>query len=354
MSKYNKIMVLLICIFLGYIGMHHFYVKRNAMGWVYLFTLGLFGIGWIIDIILICINKFKDGDGFYVTSQSNSNVSSVSTYSTPTVNIVQSSNVPQNIKPNSYNKPNNETSDNKPSIDIPADSTPTVNTVQNSYNKLNNEMSDSKPSIDIPKEIDGQPLKYKYFDVKICVISGQEPDYSNIIERLKVVPVVTTLELETDNEYDNQAVKVMDGQNKLGYLYKGKLKDMVYDYLTKNRPIFSCLSTMDLDTYEMKMFIGLYYLKPYSMSTTFKLTANTNSEMQDELMCCSVGSELTFRYDYDKEKYCFTNFGDIGYAPKSKNELLEQIEYDCRATVEEIDTNDNGKYYVVVKVEYDS
>lgn len=316
MSKYNKTLALILCIFLGYFGVHNFYVKKNKMGLLYLCTIGLFGIGWIVDIVMICTDKFKDGDGLIVASPKSNNMPNANIYNTPAVNSINKTNSSQNIKPSSG-------------------------------------VSNNQPSIDIPKEIDGQPLKYKYFDVKICVIDGQEPDYNNIIERLKVVPVVTTLELEPDNEYDNQAVKVMDGQNKLGYLYKGKIKDIAYDYLTKNRPIFSCLSNMDLDTYEMKMFIGLYYLKPYSGSTTFKLTSNTNSEMQDELMCCSVGDELTFHYDYDKEKYCFTNFGDIGYAPKSKNELLEQIEYDCRATVNEVDINDNGKYSVVVKIEYD-
>ena len=30
------------------------------MGLLYLFTLGLFGIGWLIDIILIAIGSFRD------------------------------------------------------------------------------------------------------------------------------------------------------------------------------------------------------------------------------------------------------------------------------------------------------
>lgn len=69
MSKYNKTVALILCIFLGYFGIHNFYVKKNKMGILYLFTIGLFGIGWIVDIVLICTDKFKDGDGFYITSQ---------------------------------------------------------------------------------------------------------------------------------------------------------------------------------------------------------------------------------------------------------------------------------------------
>lgn len=73
MSKYNKKTVLLLCIFLGYLGGHHFYVKRGKMGLLYLCTIGLLGIGWIVDIILICTNKFKDDNGEYITTPSISN-----------------------------------------------------------------------------------------------------------------------------------------------------------------------------------------------------------------------------------------------------------------------------------------
>lgn len=46
----NKWTALLLCLFLGFFGAHKFYEGRTGMGIVYLFTGGLFGIGWIIDI----------------------------------------------------------------------------------------------------------------------------------------------------------------------------------------------------------------------------------------------------------------------------------------------------------------
>lgn len=59
-SKKNKMVALLLCIFLGALGVHRFYVGKIGTGILYLFTGGLFGIGWIIDIILIVAGSFKD------------------------------------------------------------------------------------------------------------------------------------------------------------------------------------------------------------------------------------------------------------------------------------------------------
>lgn len=51
----NKWIAFFLCLFLGYFGAHKFYEGRIGMGILYLFTAGLFGIGWIIDcIVLLC------------------------------------------------------------------------------------------------------------------------------------------------------------------------------------------------------------------------------------------------------------------------------------------------------------
>ncbi|WP_369294989.1 NINE protein [Acutalibacter sp.] len=49
----DKIVALLLCIFLGTFGVHKFYEGKIGMGLLYLFTFGLFGIGWLVDIIII-------------------------------------------------------------------------------------------------------------------------------------------------------------------------------------------------------------------------------------------------------------------------------------------------------------
>ncbi len=49
----NKWLALLLCFFLGFLGIHRFYEGKIGTGILYLLTGGLFCVGWIIDFILI-------------------------------------------------------------------------------------------------------------------------------------------------------------------------------------------------------------------------------------------------------------------------------------------------------------
>lgn len=49
----NKWISFLLCFFLGIFGAHKFYEGKIGMGILYIFTVGLFGIGALVDLIVI-------------------------------------------------------------------------------------------------------------------------------------------------------------------------------------------------------------------------------------------------------------------------------------------------------------
>jgi TM2 domain-containing membrane protein YozV len=54
---------LLLCIFLGFLGVHRFYTGHIVVGLIQLFTFGGCGIWWLIDLIMIATGSFTDSNG---------------------------------------------------------------------------------------------------------------------------------------------------------------------------------------------------------------------------------------------------------------------------------------------------
>lgn len=66
-SPRNYTTVLLLTIFLGFFGVHRFVVGKVGTGLLYVFTYGVFFIGWIVDIIMVATGSFTDKQGRLVT-----------------------------------------------------------------------------------------------------------------------------------------------------------------------------------------------------------------------------------------------------------------------------------------------
>ena len=79
MQAKSKGVAYLLWFFFGLIGLHKFYLGKVGMGVIYLFTGGIFGIGWIIDLFTLgnqvdLYNALRQGGGQQQAQQQSQNI----------------------------------------------------------------------------------------------------------------------------------------------------------------------------------------------------------------------------------------------------------------------------------------
>ena len=68
-SKKNKKIMMILTIFLGFLGVHRFYAGKIGTGILWLCSGGVFFVGWIADIVAVCKNNFADSSDLLITSE---------------------------------------------------------------------------------------------------------------------------------------------------------------------------------------------------------------------------------------------------------------------------------------------
>ncbi len=65
-SEKSFVATLIVCVLLGGLGVHRFYVGKIGTGILMLLTLGGLGIWSFIDLIVIATQNFKDSQGLKI------------------------------------------------------------------------------------------------------------------------------------------------------------------------------------------------------------------------------------------------------------------------------------------------
>jgi len=67
-SEKGFVPTLLLCFFLGMLGVHRFYVGKIGTGLLQLVTFGGLGIWALVDFIMIAVGSFRDKEGNVIKS----------------------------------------------------------------------------------------------------------------------------------------------------------------------------------------------------------------------------------------------------------------------------------------------
>ena len=59
-SEYSRLAAFLLCLLIGFLGAHRFYVGKVGTGLLWLFTGGFLFVGQIYDLVLVATGEFRD------------------------------------------------------------------------------------------------------------------------------------------------------------------------------------------------------------------------------------------------------------------------------------------------------
>lgn len=208
-----------------------------------------------------------------------------------------------------------------------------------------------KKPFDAPEYNSGYCLVYSYTDVGFFVpdelktVSSSVPPYKQL-----------TLSYEEDNPYDASAIAVKYNGAKIGYMYKGKLRDMVSDYDRDDRSVMAVsrywtdAPILDLFFYRSAIDV-IKSMRRNENAHEFTLTNNRGAEAQDDIGFSSVGEPVDLIYDPEIDRYIVECNGFfIGRLPAGANRIIERFsEFDAKiSAIEEDDETEKMSVDVVV------
>lgn len=164
---------------------------------------------------------------------------------------------------------------------------------------------------------------------------------------------------EPDNEYDKNAVALILDGNKVGYLYKGKIQDMVNDWLKREEYFWGHINKVDVENGKATFKIAFYKDMSTLSMKVFKLTKITKKEDEfgssrfENVSCCSNGDIVEYESSYETENYvvtdeCGSELGELG--AKAVEWIEENEDMIKFSRINNIEENDSGNYKADIEI----
>lgn len=170
-----------------------------------------------------------------------------------------------------------------------------------------------------------------------------------------------TFRQEPNNEADGEAIAVYFNDTKVGYLFKGKIKDMANDWINRDEPIIGYINKIDTTQNRATIKIGFYRSVDSLQIKKFKLTRITKKEddfsssRYNNISWCNDKDVVNYEFSADTDNYIITNecseeLGEIGSkAVEFINENENRIKF---LRINNIGETDAGGYKADIEIFY--
>lgn len=215
------------------------------------------------------------------------------------------------------------------------------------------------------EQVDESQTDYDLFDIVVKDFGLKYQYEENILLVEGAINLITgnggeTIEFEQEpnNKYDSNAIVIKLKGEKIGYVYKGKIQDMISDWIKRGELVVGYINKIfvaeNKATYKIAFYKPLEDFEsiPASLTKT-KKKIDEYTKREDNLMGCK---ENDFVYvEYDKYDYSYIVYNDcyeeIGELSQSVQDKLE--EKGCEetfGTIKQIDYTDSGSLKAKINI----
>ena len=170
-----------------------------------------------------------------------------------------------------------------------------------------------------------------------------------------------TFKQEPDNEYDNRAVALYLGDDKIGYVYRGRTQDMVNDWIKRDDFFWGYINKIDVANSTATFKVGFYkdignlQMKSFRLTRITKKASEYESSRHENVECCSDGDIVGYETSFLSDNCIITTeygneLGELGAkAVEWINENESNIKF---ARINNIEETESGGYKASIEFFY--